>query len=337
MISLSKTKNFQLIIKIMETKEFSFKGVVMNGFLMLFINLAILALSIYGIVMSIIQLDNSNGAQGGWLLGGSILLLFVNIIMWCGFMQLEPNEARVTTWFGKYSGTFTETGFYWINPFYGAKKVSLRARNLDAEPIKVNDKTGNPVMIGLVLVWKLKDTYKALFEVDTQTMAANPNAVGSDTKGLMNALENFVRVQSDAALRQVAGQYAYDDEDTKAGEPTLRSSADEINEQLEQKLDERLALAGIEVVEARINYLAYAPEIAAVMLRRQQASAIITACEKIVEGAVSMVKMALDKLSNENIVELDDDKKAAMVSNLLVVLCGDDAAQPVVNTGTLNH
>ena len=240
--------------------------------------------------------------------------------MWCGHMQLEPNEARVTTWFGKYAGTFAQTGFFWINPFYGTKKVSLRARNLDAEPIKVNDKTGNPVMIGLVLVWKLKDTYKALFEVDTQTMASNPNAVGSDTKGLMNALE-----------------YAYDDEDTKTGEPTLRSSADEINEQLEQKLDERLALAGIEVVEARINYLAYAPEIAAVMLRRQQASAIITAREKIVEGAVSMVKMALDKLSSEEVVELDDDKKAAMVSNLLVVLCGDDNAQPVVNTGTLNH
>ena len=257
--------------------------------------------------------------------------------MWCGHLMLEPNEARVTTWFGKYSGTFAQTGFYWINPFYGTKKVSLRARNLDAEPIKVNDKTGNPVMIGLVLVWKLKDTYKALFEVDSQTMAANPNSVGSDTKGLMNALENFVRVQSDAALRQVAGQYAYDDEDSKGNEPTLRSSADEINEQLEQKLDERLALAGIEVVEARINYLAYAPEIAAVMLRRQQASAIITAREKIVEGAVSMVKMALDKLSNENIVDLDDDKKAAMVSNLLVVLCGDDSAQPVVNTGTLNH
>ena len=309
----------------------------MNGFLMLFVNFLILVSSILGIVFSIIQLDGSNGAQGGWLLGGSILLLIINIIMWCGHMQLEPNEAKVTTWFGKYSGTFSKTGFFWINPFYSAKKVSLRARNLDAEPIKVNDKTGNPVMIGLVLVWKLKDTYKALFEVDSQTMAANPNSVGSDTKGLMNALENFVRVQSDAALRQVAGQYAYDDEDTKAGEPTLRSSADEINEQLEQKLDERLALAGIEVVEARINYLAYAPEIAAVMLRRQQASAIITAREKIVEGAVSMVKMALDKLSSEEIVELDDDKKAAMVSNLLVVLCGDDSAQPVVNTGTLNH
>ena len=321
----------------MENKEFAFKGTVMNGFLMLFVNFAILVLAVLGIIYSIIQLDGSNGAQGGWLLGGSVLLLFINIIMWCGHLQLEPNVARVTTWFGKYSGTFSKTGFFWINPFYGSKKVSLRARNLDAEPIKVNDKTGNPVMIGLVLVWKLKDTYKALFEVDSQTMAANPNAVGSDTKGLMNALENFVRVQSDAALRQVAGQYAYDDEDTKEGEPTLRSSADEINEQLEQKLDERLALAGIEVVEARINYLAYAPEIAAVMLRRQQASAIITAREKIVEGAVSMVKMALDKLSNEDIVDLDDDKKAAMVSNLLVVLCGDDAAQPVVNTGTLNH
>ena len=321
----------------METKEFVFKGMVMNGFVMLFVNIAISVLAVLGIIFGIIMLDESNGTFGGWTLGGGLLFLLVNIIMWCGFMILEPNEAKVTTWFGKYSGTFSQTGFYWINPFYGTKKVSLRARNLDAEPIKVNDKTGNPVMIGLVLVWKLKDTYKALFEVDSQTMAANPNTVGSDTKVLMNALENFVRVQSDAALRQVAGQYAYDDEDSKNHEATLRSSADEINEQLEQKLDERLALAGIEVVEARINYLAYAPEIAAVMLRRQQASAIITAREKIVEGAVSMVKMALDKLSNENIVDLDDDKKAAMVSNLLVVLCGDDSAQPVVNTGTLNH
>ena len=323
--------------KSMETKEYAFKGLVMNGFVMLFVNLILLVLSIVGIVFGFIMLSENDGAEGGWLLGGSLLLLVLDIIMWCGQMQLEPNEARVITWFGKYSGTFTQTGFYWINPFYSTKKVSLRARNLDGEPIKVNDKTGNPIMIGLVLVWKLKDTYKALFEVDSQTMAATPEIEGSKTKGLMNALENFVRVQSDAALRQVAGQYAYDDEDNKHNEPTLRSSADEINEQLEQKLDERLALAGIEVVEARINYLAYAPEIAAVMLRRQQASAIITAREKIVEGAVSMVKMALDKLSSDNIVELDDDKKAAMVSNLLVVLCGDDSAQPVVNTGTLNH
>ena len=306
----------------MENMECKFNGMVMNGFLMLFVNFAVLILSIVGIVFSIIDLDSSDGTCGGWMLGGSLLLLVVNIMMWCGFMMLEPNEARALTWFGKYSGTFSQTGYYWINPFYGAKKVSRRARNLDAEPIKVNDKTGNPVMIGLVLVWKLKDTYKALFEVDSQTMAGTAQGqIGTDVRSIMNALERFVRVQSDAALRQVAGQYAYE----------------EINDQLEQKLNERLALAGIEVVEARINYLAYAPEIAAVMLRRQQASAIITAREKIVEGAVSMVKMALDKLASEDIVELDDDKKAAMVSNLLVVLCGDDSAQPVVNTGTLNH
>ena len=287
----------------MENKEFEFKGTVLNGFLMLFVNLAVLVLSIYMIVDSIILLDSSNGSFGGGTLAFSILLLVVNIIMWCGFIMLEPNEARVTTWFGKYGGTFSKTGYYWINPFYGTKKVSLRARNLDAEPIKVNDKTGNPVMIGLVLVWKLKDTYKALFEVDSQTMAnIAQGQMGTDVRSIMNALERFVRVQSDAALRQVAGQYAYDDEDAKSNELTLRGGGEEINDQLEQKLNERLALAGIEVVEARINYLAYAPEIAAVMLRRQQASAIITAREKIVEGAVSMVKMALDKLSSEEIV-----------------------------------
>ena len=319
----------------METKEFEFKGMVFNGFLMLFVNLLLTIVSMTGIVFSFLLLGGNNG--GGWSLGFFILMLIAVVIMWCGHLQLEPNEARVATWFGKYAGTFSQTGFYWINPFYGTKKVSLRARNLDAEPIKVNDKTGNPVMIGLVLVWKLKDTYKALFEVDTQTMASIQGQVGTDMRSVMNALERFVRVQSDAALRQVAGQYAYDDEDNKSNELTLRGGGDEINDQLEEKLNERLALAGIEVVEARINYLAYAPEIAAVMLRRQQASAIITAREKIVEGAVSMVKMALDKLSSEEIVELDDDKKAAMVSNLLVVLCGDDSAQPVVNTGTLNH
>ena len=314
----------------METRnEFEFEGKAYNGFLMLFVDIVTLFLSFGVIVYGIIY-------SPAVLVVGCLLLL-LNIICWCGFLLLEPNEARVITWFGKYSGTFSRTGFYWINPFYSSKKVSLRARNLDAQPIKVNDKTGNPVMIGLVMVWKLKDTYKAMFEVDSQTIATSPTELGSSAKSIMNALEKFVRVQSDAALRQVAGQYAYDDEDGESNEPTLRSSADEINEQLEQKLNERLALAGIEVVEARINYLAYAPEIAAVMLRRQQASAIITAREKIVEGAVSMVKMALQKLSQEDVVELDDDKKAAMVSNLMVVLCGDDAAQPVVNTGTLNH
>ena len=322
----------------MEAKEKIFEGSVFNGFAMLFFNIAVLLISIAMFIYGITLLDERADGLGGWLMAGAIALLLVNIVMWCGFLMLEPNEARVITWFGKYAGTFEDTGYFWINPFYSTKKLSMRARNLDAEPIKVNDKVGNPVMIGLVLVWKLKDTYKALFEVDSQTMATTAQGqIGGDVKSIMKALESFVRVQSDAALRQVAGQYAYDDEDNRTEELTLRSGGEEINDQLEQKLNERLALAGIEVVEARINYLAYAPEIAAVMLRRQQASAIITAREKIVEGAVSMVKMALDKLANEQIVELDDDKKAAMVSNLLVVLCGDDSAQPVVNTGTLNH
>ena len=321
----------------METKEFNFRGVTVNGFLMLFVALVLPVLSVWGIYRSIVMYDlPGHGILPTILLIISVLLLIGELFILNGFMMLEPNTARVTTWFGKYSGTFTRTGFYWINPFYGTKKVSLRARNLDAEPIKVNDKVGNPVMIGLVLVWRLKDTYKALFEVDSQTMASSDGTLSGNAKGLMRALEDFVSVQSYAALRQVAGQYAYDDNDENTKELTLRSGGDEINEQLEGKLNERLSLAGIEVVEARINYLAYAPEIAAVMLRRQQASAIITAREKIVEGAVSMVKMALDKLSADDIVELDEDKKATMVSNLLVVLCADEQAQPVVNTGTLN-
>ena len=322
----------------METKEFNFKGTTLNGFLMLFVVILLPILSVWGIYQSIMMFDEpGNNLPATILLIVSILCMILTLIILGGFLMLEPNTARVTTWFGKYSGTFTRTGFYWINPFYGTKKVSLRARNLDAEPIKVNDKVGNPVMIGLVLVWRLKDTYKALFEVDSQTMASTDGTLSGNAKGLMRALEDFVSVQSYAALRQVAGQYAYDDNDEDTKELTLRSGGDEINEQLEAKLNERLSLAGIEVVEARINYLAYAPEIAAVMLRRQQASAIITAREKIVEGAVSMVKMALDKLSVDDIVELDEDKKAAMVSNLLVVLCADESAQPVVNTGTLNQ
>lgn len=323
----------------MENKEKSFEGHIYNGFVMLFANIMLNMVCIGMFAWGISLLNNdSENFLGISLIVLAILLLITTFCFWAGFVMLEPNEARVATWFGKYAGTFSRSGYFWINPFYSTKKLSLRARNLDAEPIKVNDKIGNPVLIGLVLVWKLKDTYKALFEVDTQTMATSVQGqIGTNVKSIMNALEKFVRVQSDAALRQVAGQYAYDDEDNKSGELTLRSGSDEINRLLEQKLDERLTLAGIEVVEARINYLAYAPEIAAVMLRRQQASAIITAREKIVEGAVSMVKMALDKLVDEDIVELDDEKKAAMVSNLLVVLCSDESAQPVVNTGTLNH
>ena len=267
-----------------------------------------------------------------------LVLILAFVLMLPGYFSQEPNEARVMVFFGKYEGTFKRTGFYWVNPFMNKKKLSLRARNLDVEPIKVNDKIGNPVLIGLVLVWKLKDTYKAMFEIDAQTMAEKGNGQVSVTvAGRMNAFEAFVRVQSDAALRQVAGEYAYDDNEHDKNELTLRGGGEEINNQLEHQLNERLAMAGMEVVEARINYLAYAPEIAAVMLRRQQSSAIITAREKIVEGAVSMVKMALDKLSEEEIVELDEEKKAAMVSNLLVVLCADEPAQPVINSGTLNH
>ncbi len=321
----------------METKEKVYAGFLMNGFAMLFIHLVLFtALIVFGFWLAEL-----------WSCLLSALLTIVWFIMMAGYIQLEPNEARVMVFFGTYKGTFRRTGFFWLNPFMDKKKLSLRARNLDVEPIKVNDKIGNPILIGLVLVWKLKDTYKAMFEIDSQTMAAQPVSVeggsskqvtiGNVVANRMNAFENFVKIQSDAALRQVAGQYAYDDNEANLQELTLRSGGDEINEQLEQKLNERLAMAGMEVIEARINYLAYAPEIAAVMLRRQQASAIITAREKIVEGAVSMVKMALGKLSEEQIVELDEEKKAAMVSNLLVVLCADESAQPVVNTGTLNH
>ena len=319
----------------MENQEFAFKGKTLNGFPMLFLNILLTLASLGSIVWGCI-LENTVGAA---MAAAGILLLIITLVLWCGFVQVEPNEARVMMFFGKYKGTFTRVGFYWVNPFIVTKKLSLRARNLDAEPIKVNDKTGNPVMIGLVLVWKLKDTYKAMFEIDAQTMAQSntQNAIGTNVSNVMKAFENFVKTQSDAALRQVAGQYAYDDNDTDHDCTTLRNGGDEVNSELKDKLDDRLSMAGIEVVEARINYLAYAPEIAAVMLRRQQASAIISAREKIVEGAVSMVKMALQRLGEEEIVELDEDKKAAMVSNLLVVLCGDESAQPVVNTGTLHH
>ena len=304
-------------------KEHAYNGICLNGFLALLILLGLIVLAGYLFIKG-----ESNQTLG--ICGGIILLLA--IVCFNGFVKQEPNEAKVLVFFGKYSGTFTRTGFYWINPLLNKKSVSLRARNLNPEPIKVNDKSGNPVMIGMVLVWKLEDTYKALFEIDSQSLAPI-----TGTRGVRNfsfAFENFVRVQSDAALRQVAGLYAYDNAD-KADELTLRSNAEVINEQLVQTLNDRLSMAGIHVVEARINYLAYAPEIAAVMLRRQQADAIIAAREKIVDGAVSMVKMALDKLKDEGVVDLDEERKAAMVSNLLVVLCGDEPAQPVVNSGSL--
>lgn len=318
------------IISIMETKEFEFKGFVMNGFIALLVEFLIV---IATVLMFVGYAFSAEGMVACLIFG--MLGVLASMMFPIGFRKLEPNEAMVMVFFGTYKGTFTRTGFYWVNFLMTSKKVSLRARNLNPENIKVNDKAGNPIMIGQILVWKLKDTYKAMFEIDSQTMAGGANAVPVTVSSRMRAFETFVQVQSDAALREVAGMYAYDQTGSDGNELTLRSGGSEINEVLLAKLNERLAMSGLEVVEARINYLAYSPEIAAVMLRRQQADAIISAREKIVEGAVSMVKMALDKLKEEGVVDLDEERKAAMVSNLLVVLCADESAQPVVNTGSL--
>lgn len=329
----------------MRTKEEVFSGVKLAGIPMLIFNILFL---IGIIVLFVWALDNSNlsSAMKVTILIADVILFLLNTLFWAGFMQIEPNEARVMIFFGKYEGTVKENGFFWVNPFFNKSKLTLRARNLDADPIKVNDKTGNPVMIGLVVVWRVSDTYKAAFNVDTGSKmttiptnaAGTAQAIANMLAQKMNAYEEFVKVQSDAALRRVAGMYAYDQTGTDSEhELTLRSGGEEINDILENQLNERLSIAGIEVVEARINYLAYAPEIAAVMLRRQQADAIIAAREKIVDGAVGMVKMALNKLREEDVIELDEEKKAAMVSNLLVVLCSDENAQPVLNTGTLHQ
>lgn len=241
----------------------------------------------------------------------------VAVFLAIGFTVVNPNQSMVLVLFGKYSGTIKQNGFFWVNPFFVRKKISLRASNFDGDPIKVNDKIGNPIMIGLVLVWRVSDTFKAAFAVDD--------------------FQNFVIVQSEAALRKLAGMYPYDNFDDEQAEITLRAGGEEVNDQLEKEIAERLQMAGIEVIEARINYIAYAQEIAQAMLKRQQAAAIVAARFKIVEGAVGMVDMALEQLSNKKIVEFDEDKKATMVSNLMVVLCGDKEATPVVNTGTLHQ
>jgi regulator of protease activity HflC (stomatin/prohibitin superfamily) len=322
----------------MKTKEEIFSGVKLAGIPMLIFNFLFMA-AIIGVFSWAVGAGLSTIATTIIMIVLSVLFI-LNCIFWGGFMQIEPNEARVMIFFGKYEGTVKENGFFWVNPFYTKKKLTLRARNLDADPIKVNDKTGNPIMIGMVVVWRVTDTYKASFDIDnasmTATIAGTP--VTDNVNQKMKAYENFVKIQADAALRKVAGIYAYDHSSTEnENDITLRSGGEEINEILEKQINERLTIAGIEVVEARINYLAYAPEIASIMLRRQQADAIIAAREKIVDGAVGMVKMALNKLSEEGIIDLDEDKKAAMVSNLLVVLCSEENAQPVLNTGTLHQ
>jgi regulator of protease activity HflC (stomatin/prohibitin superfamily) len=233
-----------------------------------------------------------------------------------GFFTVNPNGSKVLVLFGAYKGTVKDNGFFWTNPFYTREAISLRARNFDSERVKVNDKIGNPIMINVILVWKVDDTYKAAFDVDHY--------------------QEFVRVQTDAAVRKLAGSYPYDNFDDERAELTLRSGMDEVNTALENEITERLAMAGIEVMEARIGYLAYAPEIASAMLKRQQAVAIVAARKKIVEGAVGMVEDALAQLSADGVIDFDDDKKASMVSNLMVVLCGDKEAIPVVNAGSLN-
>jgi regulator of protease activity HflC (stomatin/prohibitin superfamily) len=269
-----------------------------NGFLMLFLIFTMIGIGIYLIAE--------------FQLFSPIILFIIAFFMLFGFGVVNPNESLVLTFFGKYKGTIKQNGFFWVNPFMNKKRVSLRARNFDVPPIKVNDNLGNPIMIGSVLVWRVNDTFKASFEVDDY--------------------EAFVKVQSESAIRKLAGMYPYDNLDHEE-EISLRSGGEEVNHQLEEELRERLLIAGIEVLEARISNLSYASEIAGAMLQRQQAIAVVSARQKIVEGAVGMVESALAQLAEKNIVNLDADKKAAMVSNLMVVLCSDKATSPIVNAG----
>jgi regulator of protease activity HflC (stomatin/prohibitin superfamily) len=281
-------------------QELSFKPI--SGYVVLLITIMALGGSIAGFAFQVIWLG----------IVAAILFVFLSI----GFTVVNPNESCVMVLFGAYKGTIKENGFFWVNPFFNKRNISLRARNFDSDPIKVNDKVGNPIKIGFVLVWKVANTYQAAFEVDDY--------------------QHFVLVQSDAALRKLAGLYPYDNFEDHESVVALRSGGEEVNEELEREIRERLTIAGINVIEARINYIAYAEEIANAMLRRQQATAVVAARFKIVEGAVSMVQMALEQLSDKKIVELDEEKKAAMVSNLMVVLVSDKDASPVVNTGTLH-
>ncbi|MGM0550670.1 MAG: SPFH domain-containing protein [Bacteroidota bacterium] len=273
-----------------------------SGYVMLVLVLALIGVTVFFTVMGIPMF---------------LLLNMLTILLLIGFTVVNPNESVVCVLFGSYKGTIKSDGFYWVNPFYARQRISLRARNFDSEPIKVNDKVGNPIKIGVVLVWKVENTYKAAFDVDQY--------------------EHFVVVQSEAALRKLAGAYPYDNFEDEEAEITLRSGVEEVNEMLEEEIRDRLKIAGIRVIEARINYIAYAEEIASAMLRRQQASAVVAARSQIVAGAVGMVEMALEQLNSKELINLDEEAKASMVSNLMVVLCSDESARPVVNTGTLNH
>jgi len=281
---------------------------VLSGYLSVLIIIAAIVAAIYLMVTA-----NDNPT----LMISAGILFIVAVFIIKGLIVINPNESFVLVLFGEYKGTLKDNGFFFVNPFYVRKKITLRARNLNREPIKVNDKLGNPIMIGIVLVWQVKDTFKAAFEVDDYS--------------------RFVDIQSESATRKLAGHYAYDNFDDEQKEITLRAGGEDVHQALEIELAERLAMAGIKVMEARISYLAYASEIAGAMLRRQQATAVVAARTKIVEGAVSMVELALNALSKKGIIELDEDKKASMVSNLMVVLCSDKDTTPVVNTGTLHQ
>ncbi len=310
---------------------------VINGWVMLVVNLAVLALGIWLLIHTLILVTRRGEPM--WIsLIGSILIILAGLISLGGFFTLQPNEARVLILFGSYHGTVRKSGFHWANPFYtngpavksskqgetGTEainitypkrryKISLRARNFNSDKLKVNDKGGNPIEIAAVVVWRVADTAQATFDVDDY--------------------ENYVRIQSESAIRHLASTYAYDH--GEENELTLRSSTDEVSQTLREQIQERLARAGVFVEEARLTHLAYAPEIAQAMLRRQQAEAIIAARQKIVHGAVTMVEMALHDLSERKVITLDDERKASMVSNLMVVLCGETEVHPVINTGTL--
>jgi regulator of protease activity HflC (stomatin/prohibitin superfamily) len=282
------------------------KGV--SGWLMVFVLLA-------AAIVTVMMQSSAFRAEAAGLVFFWILVLLVDLVCWRGLTVVNPNEAVVVQLFGVYKGTIKDQGFWWVNPLTHRRRISLRIRNFESERLKVNDHDGNPIEIAAVIVWRVVETAEAIFHV--------------------NDYENFVHVQSESAVRNLATTYPYDAHEE--GQLSLRMSAGDIAHQLRQEIQDRLSKAGVEVIEARISHLAYAPEIASAMLRRQQASAIIAARQKIVEGAVGMVEMALESLSAKNVVALDEERKAAMVCNLLVVLCSDRDAQPVVNTGTLYH
>lgn len=285
---------------------------VASGWNMLALNLALMLGGAVLSILSLIAADKTDGAAALGLLI-TIPLAAAGLIMLFGHFTLQPNEARVLSLFGTYIGTVRDSGFFWTNPFMTKSKLSLRTRNLESQRLKVNDKRGNPIEIAAVLVWHIADTAQASFDVDNY--------------------HDYVQIQSETAVRHLANEYAYDH--GEEGETTLRSGLDEVSSTLQAELQARLTKAGVDVEEARLTHLAYAPEIAGAMLRRQQAEAVIAARQKIVHGAVSMVEMALHDLAEKQVVELDNERKVAMVSNLLVVLCGEAEAHPVINAGTL--